>query len=256
MRRLIVEEPVSRAALWSRRLAVFGLAVAGSDLFLARRGLDPMSVLAVFGAALLLAGMALLAAGAAAVVIWRTGRRGAGVAGGGTLLALALLAYPAYLAVQAVELPPLADVSTDTADPPDFSLSRKALDARRGMTPASAAAGDRAAQARAYPDVQPVLLDLDAEDAYQAVLTAAAASGWQIVDRTPPGRRMGTGHVDAVARSLLLRLPYDVTVRIRPLAGQTRIDIRCAQRIGRHDFGGGVAQIRTFTAALQDAETN
>jgi uncharacterized protein (DUF1499 family) len=204
----------------------------------------------------MLACAGLLAAGAAAVIIWRTGRRGAGIAGVAVLLALALLAYPGYLAVQAIRLPVLADVSTDIVDPPAFALSRKALDARHWTTPPNLPSNEREAQRRAYPDVQPILLDRDAEDAYPAVLAAVAANGWQLVEATPPSPRMGAGHVDAIARSAVFRMPYDITIRLRPLAGQTRVDIRSVSRVGRHDFGGDAGEIRKFAAALQDVVSN
>ena len=78
MRRLIVEEPLSRAAVWSRRVAIFALATAIMAVGVARLGANPGGALVVFGAALTLAFVALLLSAAAAVVIWRTGRRGAG----------------------------------------------------------------------------------------------------------------------------------------------------------------------------------
>src|SRR5580700_11303494 len=103
MRRLIFEEPYSRAAIWSRRLAVFALAVAGMAAGLSRAGaVEPSGALAVLGASLVLACLAALLSAAAAVVIWRTGRRGAGIASVGFVLALALLAYPAFLSWRAL----------------------------------------------------------------------------------------------------------------------------------------------------------
>ena len=78
MRRLIVEQPVSRTAVWSLRLGVFALAATAVAIALARlNAVDPAAALTVFGAALALAFLAALLAGSAAVVIWRTGRRGA-----------------------------------------------------------------------------------------------------------------------------------------------------------------------------------
>ena len=115
MRRLIVEEPHSRAAVWSLRTAVFALAAAGVAVGLARfAGIDAGAALTVFAAALTLAFLALLLAGSAGVVVWRTGRRGAGQAALGCCLSLALLAYPVYLtaialAAQRAELHPFGD---------------------------------------------------------------------------------------------------------------------------------------------------
>jgi uncharacterized protein (DUF1499 family) len=49
-----------------------------------------------------------------------------------------------------------------------------------------------------------------------------------------------------VARTFLLRLPDDVTVRVRPRADGARIDVRSVSRIGRHDLGANAARIRAF----------
>ena len=60
MRRLIIEEPYSRAALWSRRLALFSLAVGAIAVLLARsQTVDPTATLSVFSAAVLVACLAL-----------------------------------------------------------------------------------------------------------------------------------------------------------------------------------------------------
>ena len=68
LRRLIVEEPVARAARWSRRLAVFALAIAGVAIALARmHAADPPAALTVFAAALVIAAIAVVLAGSAAV---------------------------------------------------------------------------------------------------------------------------------------------------------------------------------------------
>jgi uncharacterized protein (DUF1499 family) len=251
MRHLIIEEPFSESAIWARRLAIFAIAVVATGLGLARLGLDPTAVLAVIGSAIILACLAILCAGAASVEIWRTGRKGVGLIFGGAILAVLLLAYPAYLGVQAVRLPVLNDISTDTDDPPAYSLSRKALTARHGWIPPSIPDAARQAQTTAYPNVQPIYLDLEADDAYQAVLATAAALRWKIINSIPPGGRLGLGHVDAIAHGMILGFADDVTIRIWPLAGETRVDIRSASRIGRHDFGGNASRIEAFADELK-----
>ncbi|MGA9214090.1 MAG: DUF1499 domain-containing protein, partial [Methylocella sp.] len=94
MRPLIVEEPYSKAALLSRRLAVFSFAVAVIGILGVARGVD---LIAVLGGAIVIACGAILCALLAFVVIWRSGRKGAGQAFAGLVLAALLLAYPAYL---------------------------------------------------------------------------------------------------------------------------------------------------------------
>ena len=203
MRRLILEEPWSAAALWSRRLALFALTVGLMSVGLARSGLIEVSaVLAVFGAAVIIACLGLLLGGAGSVVIWRTGRRGVGSIVGAALLAGLLLAYPAWLVAQAIRLPALNDISTDLNDPPEFARSSRALAARDAMSHEPIAQQAREAQKRAYPGVAPIILDLDADEAWQIVQKAIAAHKWLIVDQVTPGGRVGVGHIDAVDKTL------------------------------------------------------
>ncbi len=248
MWRLVVEEPYSKAALLSRRLATFSLAVAAIGILGVARG---VGLIAVLGGALVIACGAALCAILAFAIIWRSGRKGAGQALAGLVLATLLLAYPAYLAQQTLRLPHLADLSTDIADPPNFSLSRGALAARGDTTPPSVAIARRKAQIRAYPQIQPILLDLDAREAFDAALAALVANGWKIVEQRPPGGRAGLGHIDAIATSFILGFPSDITFRLRPLAGQTRIDIRSVSRFGPYDFGANPRNFASFEAALE-----
>jgi uncharacterized protein (DUF1499 family) len=251
MRHFIIEEPYSDSALWSRRLAFFATAVILTGLVLARLGLDPTAVLAVLGSAIIIACLAILCAGAAAIAIWRTGRKGVGVLLTGAFIAALVLAYPAYLTFQAIRLPPLHDITTDVDDPPAFSMSHIALAARKGFAPPSMTPATRELQLEAYPDVQPIILDLDTADAYQTVLHTIAALHWKLVEAHPPGGRIGLGHVDAIDRGLVLGFPNDITIRIRPLAGQTRIDARSVSRIGSHDFGANAQRILAFADELK-----
>ncbi|MBI1867824.1 MAG: DUF1499 domain-containing protein [Methylocystis sp.] len=252
MRRHLPQEPVSQAAIWSRRLAVFALPVAAIAVLLARTGaVEPPAALAVLGGAIVIALGAVLLVVTACVVIWRTGRRGLGAAIGALVLAAATLGYPAYLAFEAVRLPVLADVSTDTVDPPGFSLSAAAMKARAGLTRAGASAETRQQQRAAYPTVEPIVVDLDADEALALVLKTAAVRGWGVIDQRPPGGRSGQGHVDFLDRTLVMGFFDDITVRLRPLAGQTRIDVRAASRYGRHDFGANARRIEQFAEELQ-----
>jgi len=243
---------MSSAAVWSRRFAVFAATVALLAVALARlRSLEPMAVLSVLGAALALSLASLLLFATACAVIWRTGCRGVGEALGAFVVAALTLAYPAYLAFEAVRLPVLADISTDIADPPAFSLSSAATKARRGYVPPGLPASARAAQAEAYPDVEPIVVDLDADEAFALVLKTATARGWRIIDQLPLGGRAGQGHADFIDSSLVMGFDEDITVRLRPLAGQTRIDLRSALRHGRHDFGANAKRIEQFAEELQ-----
>jgi uncharacterized protein (DUF1499 family) len=70
------------------------------------------------------------------------------------------------------------------------------------------------------------------------------------VEEAAPGGRSGQGRIEAVAETRLMRFQDDVTIRIRPSGAGTRIDIRSASRIGRHDFGANAARIRRFVTEI------
>jgi len=254
MRRLTVDEPVSRAAIWSRRFAVFALCVAGVAVLLARaHAADPPAALTVFAAALVLAGFALLLAATAASVIWRQGFRGAGHAFLGFVLATGLIAYPAYLGARAFALPKINDVSTDLAAPPAFLRSAKARAAGAGDEPPRPGEAARAEARAAYPDLQPIKVQMDVLAAYRLALSVATDIGWRIVDLMPPGPRGGTATIEAVDRSPVFGFPSDVVIRVRPGPTSTTIDIRAVTRLGGHDFGAGAARIRKFVEAIREA---
>ncbi len=255
MRRLIVAEPVARAAVWSRRLAIFACAIAAVAIALARLGAaDPPAVLTVFASALVVAALAAMLAGAAAVVIWRDGLRGAGQASFGFALAAALMAYPVALAVVAFVLPPINDVSTDLASPPTFLISMKARAARAGDEPPPSSEESRATQREAYPDIETVQVEMDSTEAYRLALGAASDLGWRIVDAEPPNLAGdGAALIEATDRSLFFGFVSDIAIRIRPGATRTAIDVRSVSRVGKHDFGANAGRIRKFIAAVKEA---
>ncbi|MHB2166932.1 DUF1499 domain-containing protein [Alsobacter sp. R-9] len=253
MRRLVVELPPSLAARWSRRVAGFALLVTAMTVLLSRLDrLDVTASMAVLAGGMVLAAVAIALAVVAFGVVWDDGRPGFGAAMAGLLVAIGLLAYPSFLAVQALRLPRLNDITTDVTDPPAFSRSRRALDLRAGRIPPDPGPASRALQAIAYPELAPLTLELAPQEVYQLVLKAAQQRGWQVVETAAPGGRTGTGRIEAIDRSLLMRFPDDVTVRIRPVAVGARVDVRSASRFGAHDLGANARRIEAFLATLQE----
>lgn len=241
----------SQIAVWSRRLAVLGLAGVLAGAGMARFGVvPPVQGLVIIAGGAACSAMALLLALAAYAEIWRSGAIGLTRANLGFVLALLTLAYPAYQVARAYRLPPINDISTDLKDPPAFSRARLALSARAGHVPGDSSEETRSLQRQFYPEIEPVVLEMGPEEAYSLVLEALAGLKWQIVDQSPPSVRSGAGRIDAVDRTRLLRFADDITVRIRPLANETRIDIRSASRVGRHDLGANAERIKALTAAL------
>jgi len=254
LRRLIVAEPVSRLALWSRRLAIFALAISAVAIGLSRaHATDPSAALTVFGAGVVVAALAALIGASAGVVIWRDGLRGAGEAAFGFALAAALMAYPVYLAAVAFALPPIADVSTDLKSPPPFLLSAKAREARAGAEPPPTDEATRAAQRAAYPDIETIMVEMDSSAAYELALGVANDLGWRVVDSEPPNLAGdGSALIEATDRTLFFGFPSDIAIRIRPGATETAIDLRSVSRVGRHDFGANARRLRKFIEAVKE----
>lgn len=230
MRRPVLIDPFARSAIWSRNTALFALIVAVIGVLLARKGLEPRTALAIVGAALSLAGLAVLFAAVAMAVIWQTGFRGIGLALGGLTLALLLFVYPAYVVVEARTVPAILDVSTDTEEPPLFMSSAAAMAARHGTTPpVGMPKADKDLQERLYPDLQTLDLEADAGDVDEAVRKLIKRRHWQIADAAPPVN-FATGHIDAIIKPALMGFPVDLTIRIRSLGARTKVDIRSVVR--------------------------
>ena len=254
MRRLVLEDPFARSAIWSRNLAVFAFIVALIGIILSRKGLDPQAALAIVGAALVLACLAVLCALLAMAVIWHTGFRGIWLALGGLALSGLLFVYPAYLAVQARTMPPLSDVSTSLDDPPAFLSTQAAVEARNGQTPpAKLRAADRALQERLYPDLQPLVLDAEAVDVADAIKKLIKQRHWKIIDKVEPVD-FATGHIDVIATSTVMGFPADITFRIRALGSRTQVDVRSVSRAGwQEQPGSNAARVDELVSQIEDA---
>jgi hypothetical protein len=250
VRRLVLEQPVSGWAIWSVRLALFAAVVALYGVNLVRGGQQGLPGLTALASGFVLAAVALLSATIAAVAIWNRGMRGSWRALFAGLLALALLAGPAWIAFRAATLPAINDVTTDIDNAPAFSRSRLALDARGGLTPPEPPVEHRLLQRAAYAGLTPVITDLPPLEAFDLALRAARARGWRIIEAQPPGGRAGVGRIEAIATTPVLRFQDDVTIRVRARVDGARIDIRSASRIGRHDLGANAGRIAAFLAEV------
>ena len=249
-RRPFPDEPVSRVAIWSSRLALFAIAVAALSVIIVRSGLlEIIPALATFAASLVFAGLAILLAFAAFVVIWRQGTGGLGRALLGLFLGLALLAYPAYLATRALRLPPISDVTTDPTNPPRFDVLARLRPRGRTDYPGSAVA---ALQRKAYPDFVPLDLDVPTKVAYNAALALVTKRKWYIGDTRPPSLARRDGVIEAVARTPIMGFRDDVVIRVTPLGQGTRVDMRSASRFGDHDLGANASRIRSLLEDIDD----
>jgi Protein of unknown function (DUF1499) len=249
--RRILPEPVPFLAPTSRWLAWGGVALVMLALGAARfGGVPPLNAMVLLGLGILCAVLAIIAACGAFATIWQRGAPGTSLAVRGLLLSLLILGWPAYMATKALTLPPLHDISTDLLEPPSFARSRAALDARDGLAPPEYDRTRAEDQQEGYPDLRPALLEQPAQEVMAIVAQAVTNLGWSVIDSSNPTGRTGIGRIEAISRTALFRFSDDITIRIRPGAGDTRIDVRARSRFGQHDFGANAARIRALVAEI------
>jgi hypothetical protein len=251
-RRRVAEEPVSKLATWSRRLALFAIAVVLLVIVIVNLGfLDPVPAIASLAGSLFFAFVAMMLAFGAFVVIWRQGLRGLGLAVAALAIGAMILAYPGYLAVLFYRLPAVNDITTDPVDPPRFEAITKLRP--RGANPV-AYPGPAAMkfQRAAYPDIEPLLVSVPPIEAYDAALAVITKRKWRIVDLRPPQTGRREGRIEAVARTPIMGFRDDIVVRVRAAEDGARIDMRSASRYGQHDFGANASRLRSLSSDIDD----
>jgi uncharacterized protein (DUF1499 family) len=252
-RRQIAADPISRLAIWARRMALFSLLAALLSVIIVRSGLLEIGpALATFGGALTCAVVALVLALGAFVVIWRQGLGGFGHALAAIAIGFALLAYPAYLGAKAYKLPRLHDITTDPIDPPRYEVLARVRprDANSVNYEGLAVAQ---AQHAAWPEIEPLDEDATPQAAFTAALAVITKRRWLIVDQRPPQPPRREGRIEAVARTPIMGFRDDVVVRVRPNEDGSRIDLRSSSRYGSFDFGTNAARVRALLDDIDEA---
>jgi uncharacterized protein (DUF1499 family) len=157
----------------------------------------------------------------------------------GMVLSLGVLASLSFQFSQVARVPPIHDITTDPADPPEF----RQLAALRGpdANPLEYRAEVAAQQREAYPWLQPMQVDLSPSESFARSRAVLEAMGLEIVHALP-----GEGRIEAVATSFWFGFKDDLVVRIRPRVGGTVIDLRSASRVGRSDLGVNARRIAEF----------
>jgi len=235
----------SRQALWSRRIALFA-----GQLFLLAALLHRFGSLAtppttyVLGLAIIFAAIGLLLAMLALVSIWRQGHKGAGRAIAGAIFSLLVLAGPLAYVPELLLRPRINDIATDTQSPPVYRAL--AVQRPKGANRADYPGENFAEQQhQAYPRIRTLLLERSSTESYILVREAVERLGWEIIAETKPGGA-GPGHIEAVARTLILGFANDVAIRVSGGQGESEIDARSASRYGQHDFGANARRIATL----------
>jgi uncharacterized protein (DUF1499 family) len=254
-----LSEPVSGLATWARNLAVFSVVAVLVSILIVRFGfLEMKPAIATFFGALGLACLSILIGFLGFAAIWQNGTRGMGRILLAFVIDALVLAYPAYLAIQYRKLPPIHDITTDPIDPPRFDALSRLRTGDGTNTAVYAGLYSAELQRKAYPDIEPVELEITPERAFDITMRLAAKRKWLVIDERPPQPPRRVGVIEAVARTPIMGFREDVSIRIQPDADGSRVDIRSSSRYFESDLGSNAARIAKLiddlnTAAEADA---
>ncbi len=247
----------SRQARWSRRTALFAGQLLLLSVLMHRFGsLSTPPTTYIMGLAIIFALVALLLSASALVSIWRHGIQGAGYAVAGAFFSLLVLAGPLLYVPDLFVRPKINDIATDTDSPPAFSIL--AAQRPKDANPADYPGTDFAQQQQsAYPRIRTMLLERSSTESFDLVHEAVERLGWEVAAATKPEGGK-PGHIEAVARTLVLGFADDVAIRVSAGQGESEIDARSASRYGKHDFGTNARRIaslfREVKAGLEQGE--
>jgi len=190
------------------------------------------------------------------------------ILGLGTLITVGFLGYLGSYAMTIASLPAIHDITTDLADPPQFSALKLRADnwdnipgadnsAMRGMSPHQRWA---ALHQDAYPDIRSVRINQPVAEVIAKAKRLAEDRGWDVVNVDS-----AAGHLEAIATISLFRFKDDVVIRVRAAEnGPTNvgangaasiIDMRSVSRVGVHDIGANAKRVRQFLSDLSGITT-
>jgi uncharacterized protein (DUF1499 family) len=191
-------------------------------------------------------GVAAAVLGVLGLLVPVTRRGGVPALVGAILIGVGTAAVPWTFVQKARSVPPIHDITTDTADPPRFvAIAPLRADA---PNPLAYPGEETAAQQReAYPAVQTLRLDAWPAIAFEHALETARAQGWEIVEASEE-----EGRIEATATTFWFGFKDDVVIRVRGDDGGSAIDMRSKSRVGRSDVGANAARIQDYLQDLRD----
>jgi len=237
-------EPVSGLATSARNLAVFSVVAVLVSILIVRFGfLEMKPALTTFFGALGLTALSILVGLAGFAAIWQNGSRGMGRILLAFLINAIVLAYPAYLALQYRKLPAIHDITTDPIDPPRFEALARLRTGDGTNTAVYTGLYSAALQRQAYPDIEPVQLEIPVERAYAITLQLVNKRKWLVIDERAPVPPRRIGRIEAVARTPIMGFREDVAIRVMPDGDDSRVDIRSSSRYFESDLGSNAARV-------------
>jgi uncharacterized protein (DUF1499 family) len=237
---------IKPASPWTRRIA--RAAIAAAVLVLLAGPLIKYGLLGwQAGLAMFALGAAFAGIGGIISLIAVLRRRGGLLTVVAAAAGIAGLAVPVGIVINAGDKPPIHDITTDTANPPQFVAITAAV---RGpdSNPVSYDPAIAAQQQKAYPKLKPLVIARPPAAAFELATSAAMQQGWVIVAKDP-----AAGRIEATDTVPWWGFKDDVVIRLTPQGAGTRIDVRSKSRVGKGDLGVNAKRIGDYLARIADA---
>ena len=177
-------------------------------------------------------------------------RAGVFIALAGFLIGVVIAAIPWSWMRTAQQVPRIHDISTDMDDPPHF-VAIMPLRKDAPNPPEYGGSAIAFQQRSAYPDIKPLVLPIPVNAAFERALRTSRDMGWTIVDASP-----NDGRIEAMDRTFWFGFTDDIVVRITPLQGSSKIDVRSVSRVGLSDIGTNAKRIRAFLRRMSGSGTS
>lgn len=162
----------------------------------------------------------------------------------GLLLALIHIGFLGSRAAAGGDVPPIHDISTDLANPPEFVELSLRADNLAGVDTIE---NWRAIHSKGYPDLQPVTIAKPVAEVIADAQETAGELGWDVVVADPE-----TGHFEATANVSYIRFQDDIVLRVVPAedGAASVVDMRSVSRVGVSDLGVNAKRVRSFLDSL------
>ena len=151
---------------------------------------------------------------------------------------------PLWSIMTGLGTPPIHDITTDTEFPPKFVAVVPLNTPNRTIYEGETIA---AQQRNAYPDLEPVILNVSPDRALAAALAAVDEMGWKLVSTDTR-----SGQIEATDTTFWFGFKDDVVIRVQAATNGSRVDVRSLSRVGGGDAGANAKRIRRYVKVLID----
>jgi len=143
--------------------------------------------------------------------------------------------------------PLIHDITTDFENPPVFT---KALELRTKQENSTDYDSEILIdiQKDAYPDIVPLLIQVEPEAIYAKAVELVEQRGWEIVAKDDQ-----LFVIEAVVRSSFFGFADDLVIRIAKTDEGSRIDMRSSSRVGQGDFSANAKRVQSFLSDLDQS---